>query len=341
MTISVRNGVDELTGTGEPYDIIVVCEAGLVGYNVFLAARGRVAETRGVVLASGTIWDNVGWYPDLYRLGQGANELGVQSFSLPSWANRALFPGGREDPEIKAWRRALNDDDEAARRIDAAVKASPARMFPQFSEPVHVVAWARFDPSSDVYLVVDAGYYPSRYAALACQFRRDEHGREVLVVIDEIWEHNLTHEPVIKMCQARDWWENVVHILGGHETKQHNATASTQEVWAAHVPEIYFEVFNAGRILDGAARVRWLLNPGELGPRLYLSPACTGTAWEFGHYLRKTDSKGNVTSSEPEDRNNDAMDALRNLVVWRYGFVETPKKSKRNRQRNDWRNPFG
>ena len=339
LTISLERGTDELTGTGMPFDIIVLCEWGLIAYNAFLAARGRVAETRGTVFGIGTLRDNVGWQADLWRLGQGLNDLGVVSYSLPAWANLALFPGGRDDPEILDWRRSLNDEDESARRIDAEVRSSPARMFPAFDHVLHVQEWAAFDSGEDVYVVADAGYYPSRYAVLAVQFRKDPHGREIVVVVDEIWEHNKVHEEILDMVKARPWATNVVQAIGGHESKQHQATASMAEVWEAVWPGLYFETFDAGAILPGASRVRWLLNPGDLGPRLILSPGCDGTAWEFGHYMRKTDRQGNVISEQPEDRNNDAMDALRNLVVWRYGPVdrdEVPQESQAA-----WGNPYG
>lgn len=328
FTVSIHTGVSELTGTGEPFDIVALCEAGLIGFNGFLAARGRVTETRGMVIMSGTLWDNVGWYADMWRMGQGVNALGVVSFSLPSWANQALFPGGRDDSEILAWRESL-DESEAARRIDAEVRASPARMYPEFSEPVHVSEWAAFNPADDVVLFVDAGYYPSRYSVLAVQFRKDAHGREVVCVVDEVWEHHKVHEDVIAMCKARAWWDHVTQAVGGHETKQHQATSSTAEVWAA-TAGLYFETFDAGRVLEGARRVRWLLKPSDgRGPRLLLAPGVDGLAWEFGHYRRKTDRQDNVVSEEPEDRYNDALDALRDGVVWRYGLVDYERQADR------------
>lgn len=337
-TISVNTGVQQLTGTGDPFDIIVLCEAGLQQYNTFLAARGRVSETRGLIIMSGTLWDNVGWYADMYNVGQGENSLGVESFSLPSWSNRAIYPGGKNDPEILAWRASLNDKNEAARRIDAIVVPSPARIYPEFSEILHVKNWANFDQHEDVILFVDSGYMPSKYAVLPVQFRKDSYGREIVVIIDEIWENQLMHEHVIGMCQAREWWDNVTHIVGGHETAQHNAAESTADVWSAE-SGLYMETFNAGRILEGARRVRFMLNPMEdLPPRIFISPKCIGTAYEFQHYKRRQDRAGNVISEDPQDKDNDAMDALRNGIVWRYGHFDLPEALKK--QKLVFTNPF-
>lgn len=339
INVSLDRGVNALTGTGEPFDVVMLVEAGLIPYDAFLAARGRTSETRGVVLMSGTLWDNWGWYADLYEAFNGPNAFDGQRFSFPSWSNAALFPQGKDDPEIAAWRDTLPAD-EAARRIDAKLVPSPARIYPEFNTIHHVSDDAAFDPDGDVLLFVDSGYYPSRYAVLAIQLRKDSYGREIVCVVDEIWEHNKVHEEIIEMCQDRPWATNVIQAIGGHETKQHNATESTAEVWMANWAGLYFETFDAGLILEGARVVKMLLKPPDgRGPRLYLSPKCTGTAKEFHAYKRKCDRAGNVVSQQPEDRNNDAMDALRDGVVWRYGLLgSTPPEGNKN---TNWGNPYG
>src|SRR5690606_39648731 len=53
------------------------------------------------IFFSGTFEGAYGWYADLWNRWQGPNDDGGKSFSLPTWTNRAVYPGGREDPEIK------------------------------------------------------------------------------------------------------------------------------------------------------------------------------------------------------------------------------------------------
>ncbi len=334
-TLSLHDGVNELTATGEPYDIVALVEWGYIGWNAFLAARGRVAETRGRVLMSGTLQDSVGWQADMWHMGQRVNEWDVASFALPSYANRALFPGGLEDPEIASWRQTLSRE-EAARRIDGELISNPARVYPQFSHVAHVQPWAVFDGNDDVTLLVDAGYHPSRYAVLAAQFRKDGHGREMMVIVDELWEHNRIHEEIVEMCKQRPWADNVARAIGGHETRQHQAARSTAEVWSALWPGLAFETFDAGSVLEGVRRVQWLLEPPDgRGPRLAFGPGCEGLAWEFQHYKRPTDRVGTVTSEQPLDAYNDALDALRVGVMWRFGLVDTAPQKQRV-----WQSPF-
>lgn len=330
-TISLHEGPEELTRRGEACDIVALVEAGGIRYDAFLAARSRVSETRGVVLMSGTLRDNVGWYANLYMAFEGANVFEGERFSFPAWVNRSVFPGGEQDAEIQRLRKILPTD-EFARRVAAKVLPSPARVYPEFSFPVHVAEVA-FDPEADVELAVDAGYYPSHYAVLALQVARVE-GMEVVRVIDEVWEHHLTHYDIIEMCRGRGWWGKVKRAVGGHESRQHQAAESTQEVWETLVgqkegdPERFrFEVFDAGRILDGVVRVKtFLKDPATGRARLQVDVGSVGTQGEFGAYKRKMDTKGNVISEEPKDADNDAMDALRNWLVERYGWVERRRR---------------
>jgi len=327
-TISLsRAGVRELTGRGKAYDIVLICESGLVSYDTLLGALGRVSETRGLIILSGTLWDNHGWYAELYKSFEGPNIFNGAVFALPTWANLAVYPGGEDDPEIKRLRDTLPADD-FSRRVAAQLVPSPARIYPEFECTTHVKQ-IEYDPEQPVYLAVDPGYRPSRYAILALQIVTDG-TMEIVNQIDEIWEHDKTHHDVIEMCRARNWWHGVTQAIGGHETKQHQAAASTAEVWRNLVgtvendPEDFsFTTFNAGRVLDGIVRVKtFLSDPALKVPRYYCAPGCTGTQQEFQVYKRRTDSKGGVASEEPQDKDNDAMDALRNFLVQRYGLVE-------------------
>lgn len=362
-TVSLKNGTEELTTTGDPFDIVCLVEWGVIQYAALDAAFGRTSETRGLVICAGTLKDNVGWQVDVYNALEGPNVYDGERFNFPAWLNTEIFPGGRHDSEIERLENTLPSE-EFDRRVAALVVASPARIYPTFSHLEHVrdVGFAVDVP---VEVWIDVGYFPSHYAVLAVQiypeaFRLPEGSvvqMDVVYVIDEVWEHHLTHEEIYDLCREKWWWKEVALGVVGHEGKQHQAAASTEEVWntlARSDGKVYrrwlsngemeerpfrVEVFDAGRVMDGIIRVKtFLKDPALKVPRIVLSKTCTGTAWEFGHYHRKTNTKGEVISEEPEDRNNDAMDALRNGIVRRFGLVDseprtpTPGK-KRGRMR--------
>ena len=299
-TISLKDGPHDLTGTGDPFDIVGLVEWGLISQDALNAAMGRTGETRGLVIASGTLQDTYGWQPDLYEaLAAQPNIYAGKRFAFPAWDNLAVFPGGRDDPEIKRLEAVLPES-EFKRRVAAELVPSPARIYTEFDFERHVGS-VPFDPDLPVELAVDAGYYPSHYAVLALQVAQESfttadgsgYRMEVVRQIDEIWENNLTHQDIIEIARGRDWWGSVEKVVGGHETRQHHAAESTREVWenicARMGKQIRFEVVDAGHILDGIVRVKTLLNdPASSETRYRCDMACVGTHHEFQAYQRPT-----------------------------------------------------
>jgi len=336
-SVSLKDGAVELTATGRAYDLVIISEAGRVADDTLMAAWGRVSETRGRVLLIGTLWDNWGWYADLYRMLKGPNAYNGEGYSFPAWYNRAIYPEGRDDPQIRLLEATLTPD-EFARRVAAKLIPSPAQIYPEFDQEVHVRE-IELDPVTPVDLTVDAGYYPSHYAVLAIQEALNEHGMEVLNVIDEIWVNHQTHQEIIQEAKSRPWWGQVEHIYGGHETRQHPAAKSTKETWeelalSAKGGRIPFTVVDAGKILDGVPRVKTFLKDPLTGiPRIFYNVTCTGLAEESRKYKRRTNRVGDVVSDQPEDKNNDALDALRNYIVGRFGYADPLARPWRPRAR--------
>ena len=326
-TVSLNDGPEELTGTGEAFDVVVLAEAGLMRYESFHAARGRVAETRGTVLLVGTLWDNFGWYADFYRAFEGPNVYGGVRFSFPAWANLAIYPGGEEDGEIQALRDTLPED-EYRRRVAALLVPSPARIFPEFRHDLHVGEYA-FDPAREVTLWIDPGYYPSAYCVLPVQFYPGEWPE--VRVIDEVYEHHRTHADVIEICRGREWWESSVDAVIDFAGRQHQAEKSAEEVWA-ELTGIQPRSELVGK-LDGITRHRTFLRDPATGKgRIGFDLKCTETIEEYGSYKRKTDRRGNVVSDLPNEVDKStghSMDAIAYGLVDRYGYVDRERRAPR------------
>lgn len=320
-TVSLRDGAGELTGRGRPYDLVLLVEAGRIRdlMAAFLAATGRVSETRGRVWMVGTLWDDWGDYAELYRAFQGDNVYDGELYRLPAWYNEEIFPGGRDNPEIKRL-EAILPPAEFARRVGAELIPSPARIYGEFSvEHIRRVEW---DPEGVVDLSIDPGYYPSKYAVLAIQPTIDEKGRECVNVIDEIWENHLTHHDVIEIVKDRVWSDNVRAVYGGHETKQHPSAESTAEVWRKLFGRPFYIVPRERKWTKINRLKTFLRDPSTDDIRLYIDVKCKGLAEEFRTWKRRTDTKGNVKSDQPQDEGDDALDALGNYVLERFGSVE-------------------
>jgi hypothetical protein len=322
-TVSVEEGSAAIIQKGEEPDIICLCEAGIIqSYSVFLAAVRRATRVRGIVILVGTLKDNFGWYASLVdELEAPTNPWRGETFSLPAWCNRALYPGGRNDPEIKRLEILLGED-EFNRTIAAKKVPSKALIFPEFSYGAHVRP-CPFDPDLPVTIWIDPGYYPSAYVVLPVQF----HNREAWI-IDEIYLNHHTHEQVIAQAQVRPWWSNVKRAVIDFAGRQHHAEKSAVEIWQA-VTGIRPNSQPVG-VLDGIARHRTFLQgeikpDGSKAPQLYHDPRCRGSLAEYKLYKRPTDRDGNPTDDMPRDEHNHAMKAIAYGLVDQFGFTEKVK----------------
>jgi hypothetical protein len=336
VTLSVERGAASVIARGEEPDIICLCEAGIIAsYSVFLAAVRRATRARGMVILSGTLHDNFGWYAALVdELQAPGNPWQGETCSLPAWSNIHLYPGGENDPEIARLRTILPDD-EFQRTVAARRVPSKALVFPEFSYAEHVRPCLS-DPEKPVHLWIDPGYYPSAYVILAVQF----HGPEVWL-IDEIYLNMHTHQQVIDIAKRRPWWGNVRRLVIDFAGRQHHAEKSAEEIWRAETGKRPYS--QEIGILDGIARHRSFLQ-GELGPdgqrhpRLFHDPRCKNTLEEYKKYKRPTDRDGNATDDMPRDEHNHSMKAIAYGLVDRFGFVDNrrPQAALAQRAAKGW-----
>lgn len=314
VTLSVERGASSIIAKGEQPDIFALLEAGIMNsFSVMLASVRRATRAAGRVILSGTLKDNFGWYASLVdELAPLKNAWRGLTYSLPAWTNTLIYPGGRNDPEIKRL-EAILPDDEFARTVAALRVPSRSLIFPEFSYAANVRP-CPFDPSLPVHLWIDPGYYPSAYAVVPVQF----HGPEVWQ-IDEVYLNHHYHKQVINVCRAVDdpWWPNVARIAMDIAGKQHHADESGEEIWAN---ETGFKVHsNPVGIMAGISRHRSFLSPA---PRLFHDPKCKQTLNEYKLYKRRTDRDGNPTSDEPIDDHNHSLKAIAYGLVDRFGFVD-------------------
>lgn len=313
----------------EAPDGILGCEASQLDYETYLRLRGRIAEKRGWMLLSGTFESSLGWYPELFNRWQVENEDGGQSFSLPSWSNLAIYPGGREDPEIKSL-EVLHSYEWFMERCGGIPAPPKGRVLNEFSNTIHTGSGGDFeyDPNLPVYIWVDPGY-AHFYAVLAAQKKEDN-----IYVVDEIYENNLVTDEIVTIAKQRQWWRSVVGgaiDIGG---TQHQAMPSVAEAWLKLTGVVLRS--QKVRIQDGIEVCKSYLkvNPLTNRPKLYINTKCRGLISEMGGcpnphngqtrvYSWRTDRDNNVIGMVPDDRNNDACKALAYGLVDLVGYAPT------------------
>lgn len=319
----------------EAPDGVLVCEASQVDYETYLRLRGRVAEKRGWIMMSGTFESSLGWYPELFTRGQApAQEDNLVSFSLPTWSNIHIFPGGEDDPEIVRLKQETPQD-YFLERYGGVPCPPKGRVFEEFSNKIHtgVGSVFEFDPNFPVYLFVDPGY-ASAYAVLAAQKKG-----ETLYIVDELYEKGFTTSDIIRLCKSRQWWNSVTCGAIDIAATQHQAMPAVSEIWAneAGVPLVSQKI----RIQDGIEAVKRFLviNPITGVSMMRVNRKCRGLISEFGGapspidgqahvYQWKRDREGNIVGDVPDDKNNHSVKALAYGLIYLFGYTARSKRKQ-------------
>jgi hypothetical protein len=315
---------DWLKVGSEAPDGIIIAEVAQVTHAEYLRLTDRTAERRGWVIGTGTFEGSLGWYPELWKLYQLPGQ-GGQSFSLPSWSNRFIYPGGYDDPEIQRLREKYADRPDYFQERFGGVPSPPKGLvFPEFRALTHVKELVMDD--SPVYLYVDPGY-AGAYAVEVIQIQG-----ETVRVVEEIYEQGLVTEQIVDMCMMRPWWKQVTAGVVDIAARQHQAMPAVVEVWAEKA-KLHL---TSKRVEEAEGRERLhtflTVNPIDHEPRLFIDPKCQGILSEFGvcanpftgeaaPYKWKEARTGEVVGQHPEDKNNHGVKALTYGLVDRFGFV--------------------
>jgi len=303
---------------------IIGCEASQLDLETFHRLRGRCAPKRGWLFLSGTFEGSLGWYPQMFQAWQASSSADEVSFSLPSYSNAYLYPGGREDPEILALEKASSDD-FFLERIEGIPSPPQGMVFTEIRPDIHVQN-VEYEPDVPVHLWIDPGYAEA-YAVEVIQVVNDQ-----IRVIDEIYERDLITDEIIEIAQSKIWWKDarfgVIDVAG----YQHQAMAAPAEVWMDKTG-IYFDSQKI-RINDGTERLKAFLKTDPVDqrePRIVFNPKCEGILSEFGikpnpfdgqtrAYRWKMDRDGTIVGETPEDRYNHGIKAVIYGLINRYGY---------------------
>jgi len=318
----------------EAPDGIIGCEASQLDYDTFLRIRGRAAEKRAWVLLSGTFESSLGWYPEAFNRYSVANEDGWEAFSLPTWSNLAIFPGGRQDPEILELEKTYSTA-WFMERFGGIPCPPRGRVFNEFNNLIHTGAGGdfEFDPALDCEIWVDPGY------AGACAVEVAQRKGEHIFIVDEIYEKGLVTSEVITITMQKPWWGNVIGGAIDIAALQHQAMPAPAEIW---IKEASLSLrSNKIRIQDGIERVKACLkvNPITNRPQLYVNSKCKGLLSEMGGapnpfdgqtrvYRWQQDRDGNIVGDVPKDENNHACKALAYGLVDMLGYSETKRRGE-------------
>jgi len=295
---------------------VIMCEPGQMDLVVFERAQGRLTPKNGWLLMPGTFENSIGWFPQLWQVWQsGADDR--QSFSMPSPSNKALYPGGWDDPKIVALKR--NSSDEFFMERIAGKPVPPKGLvFHEFRADLHVRD-VQCLPGETVYIFEDPGYGGEHNHAVEIAHIVNGQVR----VFDEIYENNLITEEIIQIVMHKPWWGTAAKVLVSDPNykTQHHSMPAVAEIWLKESGLVARGT--KMRINEGTERLKGFLKPDPIfrEPKIVFSPRCKGVLSELGAgvnpldgqakpYRWKTDREGNTIGEVPDDRYNDGIKAL-------------------------------
>lgn len=330
--IITKSAKDNRRLAREAPDGIIGCEASQLSVSTFERMRGRTAPAKGWLFLAGTFereGDGAFWYQALWKAWQsGADDR--KSWSLPSWTNLHMYPGGRQDPEIVKLEQESSDE-YFMERIAGSPVPPRGLVFQDFRPDIHIRDIA-YIPGEPVYLWVDPGYSGSAYAVEAVQIINDRPQ-----IFDEVYEKGLVTEQIISIIQQRTWSKDVRHGTVDVYAYQHHGQHPLAEQWQAPPPDGLglFMASNRVGIPEGTERLKTFLkiNPLTNEPGIIFSPKCRGLLSEFGAapypfgtgeirpYAWETDRDGNIVGKNPKDKFNDGIKATIYGLVEQWGFA--------------------
>jgi hypothetical protein len=318
LFIQTKSASDPKKIEAENLDGVILAEAAQLSSSIVNRAQGRILQKGGWMFASGSFEqaEVSPWFREKYNIGFSDNEDNWKTFNVPSWANTAVFPGGRDDPKIKTVESQLPRA-VFMEKVCASPQKSADLVFPEFDPQLHLInGGSRVDSGKECpwELAVDFGY-GSNYAILALQWRDD-----MVWVMDEIYESGLTTEDMIALCKDRHWWKKITGGVMDIAGRQHHGDRSQYELWHS----LTGHWLRAKKIvpINGINRLHtFLVNPATNKPRIHIASRVKGLIGELNNYKwRMTD--GMRVGREPIDMYNHSIKCLYYWLIDHFGYAE-------------------
>jgi hypothetical protein len=321
ITFETVSGYDPLKiGREQPHGI-VGCEVSRWDKEVWDRVYGRLARKRGWGWFSGSFEGSVGWFAETYNLGQGPNEIDLRSVSVPTWANKALYPGGYDDPAIQQL-RAQTSEARFMERFGGHPTPPTDNVLPEFRSILHVGEDAEYDSSYPVHLYVDPGYRGA-YAVLYVQYK-DVGGQTEIHINDEVYVTQYTHEQLIIEAQMKEAYKGVgtgAHVMDTGGNQMHMGNFSAVQRWLDDTGLVF--AHQRRGVADQVDKLRSVLaiNPYTGRPRLRIHPRCRGLISELGGGTSPVPGGGRwrMRNGKPEAKNDHASKALAYGLLMKYG----------------------
>lgn len=335
-SIEVRSAEHPESLVGEGLDWVIMAEAAklkLSHWEKYI--RPTLSDKRGSAIFVSTP-EGFNWFYDLYVRGQSKDHPDWWSLKSPTWHNTIMFPGGREDPEIKEVEETVAEE-YFAQEYGAEFTSFAGRIYSEFDEGYHVLDSYQFNPNWPNYVAFDFGF---RNPFVCLQVQVDP--SDNVYVWDEYYSRNVTTPQ-----HARNLKQDIQWRVDGayHDPSGADEAGSILQVWHdtkeyrnERVMQVQF-VPSPNEWKMGVSRVKeWLkLRDEKRGqgprPKLFVvrggagpeGRGCPNTIKEFNTYRMKEESSAKVSErrdpdESPRKKDDHAMDAVRYFFTGHFGL---------------------
>lgn len=265
----------------------------------------------------------------LYQRGLTRTQPEWASHRAPSWHNTIVFPGGRDDPEIRAAEELLTHD-EFRNQYGAEWVEHAGVVMKEWDDDIHVADLA-YNPDLPLYLATDYGYR-NTWVLLWIQV---DHWGTVYVIGEDGWQLTDTETIALEVAD-RPLLRKVAALYP--EPAQPGDTSILERHW-----RVAARGGTGGEVRERISLIRSHLKlgpakaqPDMQTPRLYVDRSCQGLAWEMREGYRWPEHRSEVRADSelPLDRDNHYVEALGRFFRGYFGVVGEPSASRMGRVRN-------
>jgi hypothetical protein len=319
--VQVRSGDHAHTLVGERLDGVLLAEAAKLKPDVWNRyVRPALADTGGWATFTSTP-EGMNWFYDMWSLGQDPKFPQYQSWRFPSWDNPFVFPGGREDPEIKLLEQTLSYE-AFQQEIAADFTSFVGKIYGEFQEDVHVRE-VKYNPNLPSYMAIDWGFV-NPLAAIEFQVSPFDD----ILVWREYYKSYTRLEDIINEWKTRDNPPGYRIDCCFGDAADMEAVATVNKLWRPC-------------LADPAAKENWRQGievvkrflklyeylPAEEGPpiwepKFFIDHSCANLKKEFQNY--KSAESTPLTARElPQRQNDHGLDGLRYGLMHLYELGAT------------------
>lgn len=308
------------------------CECGQMEWSSIERIQGRISGTAGFLVYSGTMEMAKRWYVRMAIEGERLNRYGVKTYSLPSWLNTSVFPGGYNDPEIQRLKRFYPED---IFQVRVAAKPVPPRdrvireINTQHIRKVVIPRTSEGLPDARIEIAIDPGYLPSAYSVLWVASWDTPEGR-FWYIFDEVYVQLMQNSEVIDKIRNHKFYKYLKSdgLTIDVSAKRHadgNEPAVVMFQKLTNLKSPFHKYWHENSLIE---RIRTTAKANLIA----IHPNCRGLIAELGlgeevfpemHPWRyQSNNEGEVLNEKPKDAWNHSCKALGYVLLRHLGIVE-------------------